>query len=108
VVPDLYGFLCVVCAWPPPRLAFKAVLGTCYSSCGALCLRQRETGNAAIESGLADLVASGRLNLANPDLPERFRLKRPSTPTTGTPSTLQQVKGYIDYPFLNEAVPASS
>jgi 12-oxophytodienoic acid reductase len=34
----------------------------------------RETGIKAIESGHADLVAYGRLFLANPDLPLRYAL----------------------------------
>lgn len=37
----------------------------------------REDGNAAIESGKADLVVYGRLFLANPDLPRRFELNAP-------------------------------
>jgi 12-oxophytodienoic acid reductase len=32
----------------------------------------REEGDAAIRDGYTDLVAYGRLFLANPDLPERF------------------------------------
>jgi N-ethylmaleimide reductase len=34
----------------------------------------RQKGDAIINSGEADLVSFGRLFLANPDLPARFRL----------------------------------
>jgi N-ethylmaleimide reductase len=60
----------------------------------------RETAAQAIEAGLADAIAFGRLFIANPDLPERFRrhapLNRPDPATfySGGP------KGYIDYPAL--------
>ena len=37
----------------------------------------RERGIEAIRDGSADLVAYGRLFLANPDLPERFALDAP-------------------------------
>jgi len=37
----------------------------------------RETATRAIAEGVADAVAFGRLFLANPDLPERFRLNSP-------------------------------
>uniref|UniRef100_A0A0D9W5F6 NADH:flavin oxidoreductase/NADH oxidase N-terminal domain-containing protein n=1 Tax=Leersia perrieri TaxID=77586 RepID=A0A0D9W5F6_9ORYZ len=37
----------------------------------------REEGSHAITSGYTDLVAYGRLFLANPDLPRRFELDAP-------------------------------
>jgi 2,4-dienoyl-CoA reductase-like NADH-dependent reductase (Old Yellow Enzyme family) len=60
----------------------------------------KETAEAAINSGRADAVAFGQLFIANPDLPERFRLDEPLN--TPDPSTFyaQGPKGYIDYPFL--------
>jgi len=39
-----------------------------------------ESGNAVLASGVADLVAYGKLFLANPDLPQRFRVNAPSNP----------------------------
>ena len=61
-----------------------------------------ESGNAAIESGLADLISFGVLFLANPDLPERFRrnssLNREDMATFYT----GEEKGYTDYPVLGD------
>jgi N-ethylmaleimide reductase len=34
----------------------------------------KDTGNAAIESGLADFVVFGKLFTSNPDLPVRFAM----------------------------------
>lgn len=62
----------------------------------------REDGNKAVAEGRTDLVAYGRLFLANPDLPRRFQLDaalnnydRTSFYTSSDP-----VVGYTDYPFL--------
>jgi len=58
----------------------------------------RESGNAIIESGLADLVAYGKPYIGNPDLVERFEnnwpLSKDNRKTYYTPG----IKGYIDYP----------
>jgi N-ethylmaleimide reductase len=60
----------------------------------------RDTAEAWLEQGKADLIAFGRKFIANPDLPERFRARLPlnrDDPTTyygGGP------KGYTDYPSL--------
>ena len=57
-----------------------------------------ETGNAALASGLADLVAFGVLYLANPDLPERFAAGAPlNEPDRATFYTGGE-RGYVDYP----------
>ena len=60
----------------------------------------RESGNAAIQAGKADLVAFGVPFIANPDLVERFRdgaeLAKADQATFYTPGA----KGYIDYPAL--------
>ncbi|KAL2942746.1 putative 12-oxophytodienoate reductase 11 [Bienertia sinuspersici] len=37
----------------------------------------REEGNKVVMTGYTDLVAYGRLFLANPDLPTRFKLNAP-------------------------------
>ena len=61
----------------------------------------RETGTRAVAEGAADAVAFGRLFLANPDLPERFRLKAPlNTPDESTFYGGAE-KGYTDYPALS-------
>ncbi|CAI6012812.1 unnamed protein product [Closterium sp. NIES-65] len=64
---------------------------------------KRESGMAAIESGAADLITYGRLFLANPDLPRRFELNAPLNAYDRITFFIpDQVKGYIDYPFLEE------
>jgi N-ethylmaleimide reductase len=59
-----------------------------------------ETGNAVIASGNADLVAFGRLYIANPDLVERFAanatLNKPDRNTFYGGGE----KGYTDYPTM--------
>ena len=63
-----------------------------------------ESGSVALESGIADLVAFGRLFIANPDLPDRIALNAPlNKPDTNTFYT-RGPEGYIDYPTLNEAL----
>jgi N-ethylmaleimide reductase len=59
-----------------------------------------ETGNEVIARGDADLVAFGKLFLANPDLPARFRLNAPFN--EADPATFYggDEHGYIDYPAL--------
>jgi N-ethylmaleimide reductase len=60
----------------------------------------RETATRAVAEGIADAVAFGRLFLANPDLPERFRLSAPlNTPDESTFYGGAE-KGYTDYPAL--------
>lgn len=63
----------------------------------------RETGDAILKAGVADLVSFGRLFLANPDLVERFAECAPLNEPE--PSTFYGggAEGYIDYPTLEEA-----
>ena len=58
----------------------------------------RETGNAVLSKGLADLVSFGSLFLANPDLPERFAEGAPLNPPDRATFYGGTEKGYIDYP----------
>jgi 2,4-dienoyl-CoA reductase-like NADH-dependent reductase (Old Yellow Enzyme family) len=59
-----------------------------------------ETAEAAVAAGEADAVAFGKLFIANPDLPDRFRRRatlnapRPESFYTHGP------EGYVDYPAL--------
>jgi len=62
-----------------------------------------ETGNAAIASGHADLVAFGRLYIANPDLPERFATNAPLNTPDRTTFYGGDAKGYTDYPTLQDS-----
>lgn len=62
----------------------------------------RELALETVEKGEADLIAFGRLFIANPDLPERLRLDAPlNTPDTATFYGGNE-KGYTDYPALAE------
>lgn len=78
---------------PPLRKIFK---GTYIVNGGY----NAETGNAAILSGEADLVAFGVPFLANPDLPIRFARNAPLN--TPDPATFYagEEKGFTDYPAL--------
>jgi N-ethylmaleimide reductase len=59
-----------------------------------------EKGLAAISEGIADMVAYGRLFIANPDLPERFATQLPlNIPDTDT-FYYGGEKGYTDYPGI--------
>ncbi|MGN7884759.1 alkene reductase [Dyadobacter sp. 22481] len=60
-----------------------------------------ETAEAALQAGLADLIAFGKPYIANPDLTERFRLNIPLA--VGDPATYYQGgdEGYIDYPSVD-------
>ena len=60
----------------------------------------RETAEAAIASGEADLVSFGTLFIANPDLPERFQLNAPLNRPDAASFYGGDEKGYIDYPAL--------
>jgi N-ethylmaleimide reductase len=60
----------------------------------------RDTAEAWLEQGKADLIGFGRKFLANPDLPERFRER--IALNVDDPSTYYGggAKGYTDYPSL--------
>ena len=62
-----------------------------------------QQAEAALESGVADLIAFGRPILANPDFVERLKtdaeLNQPDYTTLYTPGE----KGYTDYPVLEAA-----
>jgi 2,4-dienoyl-CoA reductase-like NADH-dependent reductase (Old Yellow Enzyme family) len=61
-----------------------------------------ETAEAEIAAGRADAVAWGKLFIANPDLPERFRSRAVlNAPVAGTFYGGSET-GYTDYPALNE------
>ncbi len=60
----------------------------------------RETGEAALRSGLADAIVYGMHFLTNPDLPRRFLLNSPLNPPDPATLYAHDAKGYTDYPFL--------
>ncbi|MCL7027381.1 hypothetical protein MKW94_011842 [Papaver nudicaule] len=81
----------------PMRRAFK---GTFISAGGY----KKEDGNKAIDEDHADLIAYGRLFLANPDLPKRFAIDAPLNKYDRATfySSPDPVVGYTDYPFLDQ------
>jgi N-ethylmaleimide reductase len=62
-----------------------------------------ESGNALIESGVADAVAFGREYIANPDLVERIRSNAPLNPQRPEGFYGESAEGYTDYPFLEKS-----
>lgn len=82
----------------PMRKAFKST----FIAAGGY---DREEGNKAIAEGYTDLVAYGRLFLANPDLPRRFELNAPLNKYNRETFYISDpVVGYTDYPFLETVV----
>ncbi|KAM0911717.1 hypothetical protein ACQ4PT_013317 [Festuca glaucescens] len=78
----------------PYREAFK---GTFIANGGY----DREEGGKVVTEGYTDLVAFGRLFLANPDLPKRFEVNAELNKYDRmTFYTSDPVVGYTDYPFL--------
>lgn len=78
----------------PMRKAFK---GTFIAAGGY----EREDGNRAVAENHADLIAYGRIFLANPDLPKRFELNAPLNKyNRATFYVPDPVVGYTDYSFL--------
>jgi N-ethylmaleimide reductase len=59
------------------------------------------SGNAAIESGSADLISFGVPFLANPDLPERFRKNALLNDADSSTFYSGKEKGYTDYPAMS-------
>ncbi len=60
----------------------------------------RETAEATLVNGYADLVAFGRKFISNPDLPKRLALNAPLNPYDRDTFYGGTEKGYTDYPFL--------
>ena len=60
------------------------------------------TAATAIKEGQADLVSFGRLFLANPDLPPRFRNAGPFNKADPDSFYGGDARGYTDYPFLTD------
>ncbi|WVZ81975.1 hypothetical protein U9M48_029298 [Paspalum notatum var. saurae] len=85
---------------PHGLLPFRKVFKGTFIAAGAY---DREEGNKVVANGYTDLVAYGRLFLANPDLPKRFALGAPLNKyDRSTFYTQDPVIGYIDYPFFEE------
>jgi 2,4-dienoyl-CoA reductase-like NADH-dependent reductase (Old Yellow Enzyme family) len=83
-------------------LPFREAFGGTFIASGGY---GRDEGDAAVGEGYADLVAYGRLFLANPDLPRRFELGAPlnecDAATFYGAGAADPAVGYIDYPFFD-------
>uniref|UniRef100_A0ACD5ZFQ8 Uncharacterized protein n=1 Tax=Avena sativa TaxID=4498 RepID=A0ACD5ZFQ8_AVESA len=85
-------------------LPFREAFGGTFIASGGY---GREEGDAAVGEGYADLVAYGRLFLANPDLPRRFELGAPlnecdaATFYGAGAAAADPAVGYTDYPFFD-------
>jgi N-ethylmaleimide reductase len=60
----------------------------------------RESAEAALDAGLADLIGFARLYLANPDLLDRFEADAELNPHDRATFYGGGEKGYVDYPAL--------
>jgi N-ethylmaleimide reductase len=65
-----------------------------------------DTAEAIVEKGDADAVTFGRYFLSNPDLPLRIREGLPLNAYDRDTFYTFDAKGYTDYPFFEEKVPA--
>ena len=63
----------------------------------------RETGNALLAEGLAELIAFGVPFLANPDLPARLASGAALNPPDPKTFYAGGERGYVDYPSLQES-----
>jgi N-ethylmaleimide reductase len=83
---------------------FRGVFdGALIGNCGYT----RESANAAIQGGAADLIAFGRAYMTNPDLAERFREGAPLAPDSDPESWFAAEagpRGYTDWPTYSGTV----
>ena len=89
---------------PDPRgLALMSMIRERYTGtllvCGGYTQERAET---AIQAHQADLVAFGRLYIANPDLPERFRQHAPLNTPDESRFYGGGAAGYVDYSTLKQ------
>jgi hypothetical protein len=96
------AFLCAREKIEAPRLGpdLKQAFGGVYIANEGF---DQASGEAALAAGEADAVAYGKLFLANPDLPRRFKLKAPLNPWNTATFYAEGATGYTDYPSLAEA-----
>lgn len=84
---------------PGERLA--SVLKTAFRGPLILCGDyDQSSAEQALDEGRGDLVAFGRLFIANPDLPARFRHGSPLNVPDTASFYGRDARGYIDYPTL--------
>ncbi|MBA4124137.1 MAG: alkene reductase [Acidobacteria bacterium] len=66
----------------------------------------RESGEKFLAENKADAIAYGKLFIANPDLPERFRENAPLNNLDDSSFYATGEKGYSDYPTLEQSATA--
>ncbi|KAH7524887.1 hypothetical protein FEM48_Zijuj06G0166800 [Ziziphus jujuba var. spinosa] len=112
IVQSLNKYGILYCHMVEPRMKELGEMIECFDSLqsirkafnGTLIVAggyNREDGSRAVMENHADLVAYGRLFLANPNLPKRFELNAPlNMYIRDTFYIPDPVLGYTDYPFL--------
>jgi 2,4-dienoyl-CoA reductase-like NADH-dependent reductase (Old Yellow Enzyme family) len=96
------AFICARESLDGPRLGpqLKAAFGGVYIANEGF---TQETGAKVLAAGEADAIAYGKLFIANPDLPRRFRLAAPLNAWNAATFYAPGPEGYTDYPELAEA-----
>ena len=96
------AFLCAREKLVAPRLGpmMKKAFGGVYVANEGFDLASAE---ATLAAGEADAVAFGKLFIANPDLPKRFRLNAPLNAWNMATFYADGAEGYTDYAALKEA-----
>ena len=61
---------------------------------------EKETGEALLQAGNADLISYGTKFIANPDLPRRFAENAPLNEGDYSTYYGSGPRGYMDYPML--------
>ena len=75
--------------WPGPGIVNEGFTG--------------ETGQAALDAGIADAVGFGKDYISNPDLAERLKAGAPLNPWNMATFYTPGPEGYVDYPALEAA-----
>ena len=93
------AFICARESVKEPRLgpALKAAFGGVYIANEGF---TKESAEEVIASGEADAVAFGKLFIANPDLPKRFKQNAPLNEWRMPTFYIGEGEGYTDYPAL--------
>ncbi|MBL0019691.1 MAG: alkene reductase [Bacteroidetes bacterium] len=99
----LMGSLFPIDAFPTwPKDTLEAFGGLFHGTVMVNGKYNRESAEAAVQSGKADLVSFGALYVANPDLAERFAVGAELNAPDHSTFYGGGAKGYIDYPALAE------
>jgi 2,4-dienoyl-CoA reductase-like NADH-dependent reductase (Old Yellow Enzyme family) len=93
------AFICARESLKEPRLgpALKSAFGGAYIANEGF---TKESAEQVIAAGEADAVAFGKLFIANPDLPRRFKTNAPLNEWRSSSFYMGDEEGYTDYPAL--------